>query len=38
MPQKTPFALSVLEMVERKSFFESNWGIDTLKNIVDKFK
>ena len=36
--KKNPFALRVLETVERESFFESISGIDTLKNIVDKFK
>ena len=36
MRQKNPFALRVLERVEREGFFESIWGIDTLKNMVDK--
>ena len=36
--KKTPFALRVLETVEREDFFESIWRIDTLKNMVDKFK
>ena len=32
------FALRVIETVERKGFFEFIWGIDALKNMVDKFK
>ena len=32
------FSLRLIETVERKGFFEFIWGIDTLKNMVDKFK
>ena len=32
------YDLRVIETVERKGFFEFIWGIDTLKNMVDKFK
>ena len=32
------FSPRLIETVERKGFFEFIWGIDTLKNMVDKFK
>ena len=32
------FALRVIKTVEREGFFEFICGIDTLKNMVDKFK
>ena len=35
---KKAFALRVIETVEREGLFEFIWEIDTLKNMVDKFK
>ena len=35
---KKAFALREIETVERRGFFEFIWGIDTGKNMVDKFK
>ena len=35
---KKAFALRGIETVEREGFFEFIWGIDTVKNMVDKFK
>ena len=35
---KKAFALRGIAAVGREGFFESIWGIDTVKNMVDKFK
>ena len=35
---KKAFALCVTEMVEREGLFDFIWEIDTLKNMVNKFK